>query len=393
MNFWLDPVNTIIHWLVGILVHLGMSESLASLLVNFIGIAVYCTLILMFVFFLIWLERKLIARMQDRLGPNRVGPWGIFQPIPDALKIFTKEYITPVGVDKVIYNLAPVILVASVMVIWAVVPMAPNWFSADINVAVLYIVAVGELGILMVMMAGWSSNNRFALLGAFRTAAQLVTYEIPMVLAMLIPVFLSRSMSLGNIIQAQNIWYIVLAPVAFVIYFLGSLAEVGRVPFDLLEAESEIVAGFHIEYSGLKFGMFYVGDFLHAFTISVLGALLFLGGWRGPGAEQIPFLGLIYMVIKTIFVYMLMMIVRGTLPRLRIDQMMSFAWKVMTPVMMSLLVGVVITDRITAGASIWVRGGAFLVLNFVCAYITLLLLGKYSVPKPKEFSMEDIHEY
>ena len=393
MNFWIDPVNTIIHWLVGILVHLGVGESLASLLVNFIGIALYCTLLLMFVFFLIWLERKLIARMQDRLGPNRVGPWGIFQPIPDALKIFTKEYITPVGVDKVVYNLAPIILVASVMVIWAVVPMAPNWFSADINVAVLYIVAVGELGILMVMMAGWSSNNKFALLGAFRTAAQLVSYEIPMVLAMLIPVFLSRSMSLGTIIQAQSIWYIVLAPVAFVIYFLGSLAEVGRVPFDLMEAESEIVAGFHIEYSGLKFGMFYVGDFLHAFTISVLGALLFLGGWRGPGAEQIPFLGLIYMVIKTIFVYMLMMIVRGTLPRLRIDQMMSFAWKVMTPLMMCLLVGVVITDRITAGASVWVRGGGFLVLNFIFAYITLLLLGKYSVPKPKEFSMEDIHEY
>ncbi|MHC1740546.1 MAG: NADH-quinone oxidoreductase subunit NuoH [Anaerolineaceae bacterium] len=392
MNFWIDPVNVLIHWLVGILTSWGVESQFASLLVNFLGVAVYCTLILVFVFFLIWLERKLIARMQDRLGPNRVGPWGILQSIPDALKIFTKEYITPVGVDKIVYNLAPIIVVASVILVWAVVPMAPHWFAADLNVAVLYIVAVGELGILMIMMAGWSSNNKFALLGAFRTAAQLVSYEIPMVLAMLIPVFLSRSMSLNHIIQSQNIWFIILAPVAFIIYFLCSLAEVGRAPFDLLEAESEIVAGFHIEYSGLKFGMFYVGDFLHAFTISVLGALLFFGGWRGPGAEQFPLLGLLYMILKTIFVYMLMMLVRGTLPRLRIDQMMDFTWKVMTPLMMCLLVGVIIVDRVTFGAAVWLRVGAFLALNLVCGYVTLLLLGKYSLPKPKEFSMENANE-
>jgi len=240
-------------------------------------------------------------------------------------------------------------------------------------------------------MAGWSSNNKFALLGAFRTAAPLVSYEIPMALAMLIPVFLSRSMSLGQIISGQSTWYIVLAPVAFLIYFLCTLAEVGRAPFDLLEAESEIVSGFHIEYSGLKFGMFYVGDFLHAFTVSLLGALLFLGGWRGPGAEQIPLLGLVYVIIKTIFVYMLMMIIRGTLPRLRIDQMMDFTWKVMTPVMMILFVGIIMIDTLTAGLNGWVRSGAFLSFNIIIGVITLQLLQKYSLPKRKVYSTEAIH--
>ena len=388
---WYDPVNSILQWLVSLFTDWGLEPAAASLLVNFILVVIYATLILVFVFFLIWVERKLIARMQDRLGPNRVGPWGILQSIPDALKIFTKEYITPDGVDKVMYNIAPIVLVASVMVVWAVLPMAPNWFTARLNVAVLYIVAVGELGVLMVMMAGWSSNNKFALLGAFRTGAQLVSYEIPMVFAMLIPVFLSRSMSMDEIIQSQNVWNIVLAPLAFLIYFLCSLAEVGRAPFDLLEAESEIVAGFHIEYSGLKFGMFYVGDFLHAFTISVLGAILFLGGWRGPGAEQIPFLGLFYMLLKTVFVYMLMMFVRGTLPRLRIDQMMNFTWKVMTPLMMVLLVAVVILDRTTLGLATWLRSGIFLFTNLIFGYITLKFLSRYALPKPKDFSAEVIH--
>ena len=391
MTFWTDPINWFMQILENLLASWGLNQVLLIFIINFLGVVVYCTMILVFVFFLIWLERKLIARMQDRLGPNRVGPWGILQSIPDAIKIFTKEYITPVGVDKVIYNLAPIVVVASVLVVWAVIPVTPRWFVADLNVAVLYIVAVGELGILMIMMAGWSSNNKFALLGAFRTSAQLVSYEIPMALAMLVPVFMARSMSLGTIIATQDVWNIVLAPVAFVIYFLCSLAEVGRAPFDLLEAESEIVAGYHIEYSGLKFGMFYVGDFLHAFTISILGAVLFLGGWRGPGAEQYPLLGFFYMTLKIIFVYMLMMVVRGTLPRLRIDQMMDFTWKVMTPLMMGLFVGIIIIDRVTIYMSPWLRVGTFLAFNVIGVIITLWALGKHSMPKPKEFPLEDLH--
>jgi len=391
MTFWTDPINWVLQILENLLASWGLNHVLSIFIINFLTVVIYCTMILVFVFFLIWLERKLIARMQDRLGPNRVGPWGILQSIPDAIKIFTKEYITPVGVDKVIYNLAPIIVVASVLVVWAIIPVAPRWFAADLNVGVLYIIAVGELGILMVMMAGWSSNNKFALLGAFRTSAQLVSYEIPMALAMLVPVFMARSMSLNTIITNQSVWNIVLAPVAFIIYFLCSLAEVGRAPFDLLEAESEIVAGYHIEYSGLKFGMFFVGDFLHAFTISVLGAVLFLGGWRGPGAEQYPLLGFVYMTVKIILVYMLMMVVRGTLPRLRIDQMMDFTWKVMTPLMMGLLVGMIIIDSLIVGLSPWLRTGAFLAFNVIGAVITLWALGKHTMPKPQEFPLEDLN--
>ncbi len=391
MTFWTDPINWVLKILENLLASWGLNHVLSIFIINFLAVVIYCTMILVFVFFLIWLERKLIARMQDRLGPNRVGPWGILQSIPDAIKIFTKEYITPIGVDRVIYNLAPIIVVASVLVVWAIIPVAPRWFAADLNVGVLYIIAVGELGILMVMMAGWSSNNKFALLGAFRTSAQLVSYEIPMALAMLVPVFMARSMSLNTIITNQSVWNIVLAPVAFIIYFLCSLAEVGRAPFDLLEAESEIVAGYHIEYSGLKFGMFFVGDFLHAFTISVLGAVLFLGGWRGPGAEQYPLLGFVYMTVKIILVYMLMMVVRGTLPRLRIDQMMDFTWKVMTPLMMGLLVGMIIIDSLTVGLSPWLRTGAFLAFNVIGAVITLWALGKHTMPKPQEFPLEDLN--
>ena len=391
MTFWTDPINWVLQILENLLASWGLNHVLSIFIINFLTVVIYCTMILVFVFFLIWLERKLIARMQDRLGPNRVGPCGILQSIPDAIKIFTKEYITPVGVDKVIYNLAPIIVVASVLVVWAIIPVAPRWFAADLNVGVLYIIAVGELGILMVMMAGWSSNNKFALLGAFRTSAQLVSYEIPMALAMLVPVFMARSMSLNTIITNQSVWNIVLAPVAFIIYFLCSLAEVGRAPFDLLEAESEIVAGYHIEYSGLKFGMFFVGDFLHAFTISVLGAVLFLGGWRGPGAEQYPLLGFVYMTVKIILVYMLMMVVRGTLPRLRIDQMMDFTWKVMTPLMMGLLVGMIIIDSLIVGLSPWLRTGAFLAFNVIGAVITLWALGKHTMPKPQEFPLEDLN--
>jgi NADH-quinone oxidoreductase subunit H len=212
-----------------------------------------------------------------------------------------------------------------------------------------------------------------------------------MAFAMLIPVFLARSMSLNQIIEGQQVWNIITMPVAFLIYFLCTLAEVGRSPFDLLEAESEIVAGYHTEYSSLKFGMFFVGDFLHAFTISILGALLFLGGWRGPGVELYPTLGFVYVIIKTIFVYMLMMIVRGTLPRLRIDQMMDFAWKVMTPLMMVLLIGTIIIDSLTAQSSIWVQSAVYLAFNLALILITLAALNRRAIPKPEVFSTEQIH--
>jgi NADH-quinone oxidoreductase subunit H len=261
------------------------------------------------------------------------------------LKIFTKEFVTPDGVDKVVYNLAPILSVAAVIMLWAVIPFTITFYGNDLNVGVLYIVAVGGLAEMGIVMAGWGSNNKFALLGAFRAVAQLISYEVPMVVSLLLPVMLAGSMKLNEIVRAQDVWFIVSAPIAAFIFFVSSMAENGRAPFDLMEAESEIVAGFNVEYSGLKFGFFFVGDFLHAFTIALLFSVLFLGGWRGPGADQIPLLGFVYMMIKTTVMYFIGLLVRFSLPRFRIDQMMNINWKMLTPIALGAVMATALVDK------------------------------------------------
>lgn len=338
-----DPVQFIAEWLRGVLLGWGMPPDGVELVLTVLGAGTLALLAMLWVVFLIWYERKLIGRIQDRFGPNRVGPWGIFQPIADMLKIFTKEYITPEGVDRVPYNLAPVLAVASVLLIWAVIPFTMTVMGVNLNVGLVYIIASGGLGVLGIILAGWSSNNKYALLGGFRAVAQLVSYEVPMVVSLLIPVILAGSLGVNDIVMAQRIPYLISAPVAALIFFITSMAETGRSPFDLTEAESEIVAGFNIEYSGLKFGMFYVAEFLHAFTVSLLFATLFLGGWRGPLAEQIPLLGFVYLVVKTFVVYFVVILFRGSLPRFRIDQMMDLNWKLLTPLaLVSLIVSALV---------------------------------------------------
>ncbi len=331
---------------------------------------------MLFVIFLIWYERKIIGRIQDRYGPNRVGPFGLFQPFADMMKIFTKEYIYPRGADRLAYDLAPVLAVASVLLIWAVIPFAQRVYGVDLNVGVLYIIAVGGIGVLGIMLAGWSSNNKYALLGAFRVVAQLISYEVPMVLSLLVVVILARTMSLNGLVEAQRngYWFLFVSPLAALIFFITSMAEVGRAPFDLIEAESEIVAGFNIEYSGLKFGMFFVAEFLHAFTVSLLFATIFLGGWQGPGAQQYPFLGFVYYAVKTTIVYFIVILFRGSLPRFRIDQMMDLNWKVFVPLSLALVIGTAIVDKVLETSPLLVRGGSQLVLNLVIALISLELL-------------------
>jgi len=246
MTFWNDPVNFIGQWLQSVLVSWGMAPDVAQIILLVLGAGILGVLGLVWVIFLIWYERKIIGRMQDRLGPNRVGPWGLFQPFADMFKIFTKEYITPDGADVVPYNLAPVLAVAGTLMIWGVIPFASTIFGADISVGVLFIIAAGAIGELGILFAGWGSNNKYALLGAFRSVAQLISYEIPMVITLLIPVMFSGSLSLQTIVQSQSLWYILLAPVPALIFLITQIAEVGRAPFDLIEAESEIVAGFNI---------------------------------------------------------------------------------------------------------------------------------------------------
>lgn len=310
----------------------GTEPGLALFFQYLIGVVLVAAFPLVTVILLIWVERKIAARVQDRLGPNRVGPFGILQNVADALKLIIKEDITPAGADRVIYNVAPVIAMLAVILMWAVIPFSPVNVGVDLDLGVLYFTAVGSIGTLAIMMAGWSSNNKYAALGAFRVVAALLSYEVPMVMALLIPVMLAGTMSLQEISFAQlGMWYIIVAPVSALIFYLANLAETGRAPFDLIEAESELVAGYNIEYTGMKFGLFMATEFLHAFTANVLFAVLFMGAWVGPGATELPFLGFVYLMLKTTLVYIPSLVLRATIPRVRIDQMMTFNWKFLVP--------------------------------------------------------------
>jgi NADH-quinone oxidoreductase subunit H len=348
-NFWQDPLGFIAQWLTGLLVGWGLSESLVHFLLSLIGAVILPLGAMLFVIFLIWYERKIYGRIQDRLGPNRVGPWGIFQTFADMGKIFTKEIITPTGIDLIPYNLAPILAVGSVLFMWAVMPLAPRIVGADLSVGLLFVIAAGSFGELGIMLAGWGSNNKFALMGGFRAVAILLSYEVPMVISLLVPAMLSGSLSLVDIVEGQSIPYILLSPVAALIFFISQVAESARAPFDFTEAESEIVAGINIEYSGLKFGMFYVGEFLHAFTGSMLFSTLFLGGYRGPFVDQFPLIGFVYLLIKTFIVYFFSILFRGALPRFRVDQMLDLNWKVLTPLALAVVFATALVDKALAG--------------------------------------------
>jgi NADH-quinone oxidoreductase subunit H len=292
-----------------------------------------------------------VARIQDRLGPNRVGPYGLLQTIADALKLLTKEVLIPAGADRIVFQLAPLMVVGSVIGVWAVMPLSKGLIGSDVNVGLLYIISIGAVGTLGIMMAGLSSNNKYALLGAFRSVAQMISFAVPLILSLLVPTMLAGSMGMADIVEAQReTWFVFLAPLAALIFFISSIAEVGRAPFDLMEAESEIVAGFHIEYSGMAFGMFFVGEFVHAFTISALTAVIFLGGWQGPGVETLPtfgpLLGLVYFLLKTSVVYFVVIWIRGTFPRIRIDQMNAFNWKFITPLALVVLMVTAVVEKL-----------------------------------------------
>ncbi|MEK6588239.1 MAG: NADH-quinone oxidoreductase subunit H, partial [Chloroflexota bacterium] len=294
--------------------------------------------------------------------------------IADALKLLTKEVLIPAGADRLVFQMAPLLVVASVIGVWAVMPLAPGLIGSDVNVGLLYILSVGSIGTLGIMMAGLSSNNKYALLGAFRTVAQMVSFMVPLILSLLIPTLLAGSMGMADIVNAQaGLWFIFLAPLAALIFFVSSIAEVGRTPFDLMEADSEIVAGFHIEYSGMAFGMFFVGEFVHAFTISALMAVIFLGGWRGPGAEAFPLLGLVYFLIKTSIMYFVVIWVRATFPRIRIDQMNAFNWKFVTPLALVVLMVTAIVDKLAIESG-WPRFLVHVIANLLLVVGTLVIL-------------------
>jgi NADH-quinone oxidoreductase subunit H len=286
-------------------------------------------------------ERKLAALIQLRLGPNRAGPGGFLQPAADGVKLIFKEELIPANAYKAIFILAPILTVVPALVIMAVVPWGDviNFFGrnvplhiADVNVAILYILSVASISVYGIVLAGWSSNNKYAMLGGLRSSAQMLSYELALGLAFVGPMLIVGSMSLNDIIEAQrNVWFIVYQPLGAIIFYIAMLAEVNRAPFDMPEAEQELTAGYHTEYSGMKFSLFFMGEYIKMIAVSAIFASLFLGGYRGPWIDTYPILGPLYFFIKVVASLGLMIWIRATMPRLRYDRLMSFGWKVMLP--------------------------------------------------------------
>lgn len=285
---------------------------------------------------LIWLERRLLGLWQDRYGPNRVGPFGIFQVLADMIKIFFKEDWIPPFANKTIFVLAPAIVAITVLLSFSIIPFAPGIVVTDIHVGILFFLAMSSLGVYSIVLGGWASNNKYSLLGSMRGAAQMITYEVFMGLSLMGVVMMSGSFRLMDIIEAQRgMWNVVPQFVGFVIFFMAGIAETHRLPFDIPEAENELVAGFHSEYSGMKFGMFFIGEYIGITLISALITALFFGGWLGPGF--LP--PVAWFMIKTLFFLMVFILLRASLPRPRYDQLMEYGWKFLLPLsLLNLLV-------------------------------------------------------
>ncbi len=284
----------------------------------------------------VWGERRLLARFQARRGPNRWGPFGLLQPIADLLKLITKEDLMPTAADKIVFTLVPIVMLMSLLLSLAVIPFGRNTYLADLNVGILYFVAVGSISTIAIFMAGWSSGNRYAMFGAMRGVAMLISYEIPLVLSLAGVVLIAGSMSVVSVVEAQTLPLIVVQPLGAFLFMVGISAELNRTPFDIMEAESEIVAGYHTEYSGIKFGLIQAAEMAGVLAASAMLATLFLGGWSGPFLSGQ--LGAFWFLLKLSCFVFLFIWIRGTFPRLRIDQIMAFAWKFLLPLSMINLV-------------------------------------------------------
>ncbi len=285
---------------------------------------------------LIWLERRLLAVWQDRYGPNRVGPFGLLQVMADMIKILSKEDWVPPFADKPVFVLAPAIIIMTVLMSFAIIPVSPGIMVADLDIGLLFFLGMSSLGVYSVVLAGWSSDNKYSLLGGMRAAAQMLSYEVFMGLSLMGVVMLTGSFNLSRIVEAQrSTWFVIPQFIGFVVFLIAGVAETHRLPFDLPESESELIAGYHSEYSGMKFGMFFVGEYLGITLISALIVTLFCGGWLGP-AFLPPF---VWFALKTAVFIGLFILLRASLPRPRFDQLMSFGWKAMLPLsLLNLLV-------------------------------------------------------
>lgn len=325
-----------------------MSLWVAGIIILIVKLLLVLVALLLFAAYLIYVERRLLGFFQLRLGPNRAGPWGLLQPIADAVKLLTKEDLSPAGAERVIFLYAPVVVAAAAILIFAVVPFAQGWtfrghpipgVITDLNVGLLYVYALSSLAVYSVALGGWASNSKYSLLGAIRGAAQMISYELSLGLSLVPIVMMAGSFSLVDIVNAQaRCPFILLQPVAASIFFISSVAEMKRIPFDIPEAEHELIAGYHTEYSGMRFGLFFLGEYVTMVTLGALVAVFFLGGWRGPWLPP-----LLWFLIKVAAVAFVIIWIRGTLGRLRYDQLMHLGWKLLVPVA---LLNIIVTGGI-----------------------------------------------
>ncbi len=335
-----------------------IGPSAARGLGQLVGINVAFVGVLMIVAYTVLAERRILGFIQGRLGPNRVGPGGMLQPFADLLKFILKEEIVPDQATRFVYFLAPIIAITAALMTIVVYPFGPEVHVpfigpvrltiARFDVALLYVLAITSVGVYGIALAGWSSNNKYSLLGGLRSAAQLISYELSLGLSLVGVVLMSGTLDLYNIVEQQSGWLglhwnIIYQPLGFFVYLISAIAETNRVPFDLPEAETELVAGFHTEYSALKFALFFMAEYVNMFTVSVLATTLFLGGWNGPGVAQFPLLGVAYFLLKITFFLFLYIWLRGTLPRFRFDQLMNFGWKFLLPLA---IVNVILTSAV-----------------------------------------------
>ena len=331
-----------------------------------------------------WLERRLLGRLQNRIGPNRWGPFGLLQPIADLAKLLTKEDLVPAGADRIVFNLVPLVMMVPLLLMTAVIPFNKNTALADLNVGILFILAVSSLSTVAVFMAGWSSNNRYALFGAARAVAVLISYEVPVVLSLLGVVMVAGTMSLGGIVEAQAIPFLLVQPLGAFVFLAGMSAELNRTPFDVAEAESEIIAGYHTEYSGIKFALIFAAETGAMIVVSAVIATLFLSGWSGPFAS---FLGWLWFLFKTFLVIFVFVWIRATYPRLRVDQIMAVSWKFLLPLSLINLAATTLEVFLLRGpggslttADLWIMAAINIPLALVCIALFGRLVRESSTP-------------
>jgi NADH-quinone oxidoreductase subunit H len=369
LNFWVEFGN----WVAGLMAGWGLPPWAVNLIADIVGVVILLLIGVAGVLVFTPMERKVIARMQDRPGPNRVWPYGLLQALADAIKMLTKEDIVPTRSDRRLHMLAPLIVAAPALLVFAVLPWGPGLIGQDLNVGILFIVAVSSIHVLAIIIAGWGSNNKFSLISTYRVVNQLLAYEVPMILCILAVVLFAKTMSTQGIVEAQVVPYIIVMPVGALIFIISAMAEANRSPVDLLEADSEIVAGYMVEYSGMKFAMFFIAEYVALFATAILISTLFLGGWKFFGLEDLaPVLGPVIVFGKAVFVVFFVLWFRATFPRVRFDHLMGFAWKFLVPLAIVNLLLAALVVKITD--NVWGQGGLMLLSSIVLVAVTAVIL-------------------